>query len=66
MQFFLRNCTHILTRTQGGKFDDMLLVKIASTVTPLRQFLSISEYTCVIAHEIKREDFTQLALFLFV
>ena len=28
--FFFRNCTHILTRTQGKKFEDMFLVKIAS------------------------------------
>ena len=26
MQFFFRNCTHILTRTQGKKFEDMFLV----------------------------------------
>ena len=30
----------------------------------LRQLLSVSK--CVIAHKNKREDFTQLALFLFV
>ena len=35
MQFFLMNCTHILTRTQGEKFEDMLLVKIASKGTSL-------------------------------
>ena len=23
MQFFFRNCTHILTRTQGKKFEDV-------------------------------------------
>ena len=34
-QFFLRNCTHILTRTQGKKFEDMFLVKIASKETSL-------------------------------
>ena len=28
--FFFRNCTHILTGTQGKKFEDMFLVKIAS------------------------------------
>ena len=50
MQFFFRNCTHILTRTHGEKFEDMFLVKtankgtsLASTQTPqlfsaLRQF----------------------------
>ena len=30
---FFRNCTHILTRTQGEKFEDMFLVKIASKGT---------------------------------
>ena len=35
MQFFLRNCTHILTRTQGKKFEDMFLVKIANQGTSL-------------------------------
>ena len=29
MQFFFRNCSHILTRTQGKKFEDMFLIKIA-------------------------------------
>ena len=37
MQFFFpRNCTYILTRTQGKKFEDMFLVKIASKGTSLR------------------------------
>ena len=31
--FFFRNCTHILTRTQGKKFEDMFLIKIASKGT---------------------------------
>ena len=35
MQLFFRNCTHILTRTQGKKFEDMFLVKIASKGTSL-------------------------------
>ena len=35
MQFFFMNCTHILTRTQGEKFKDMFLVKIASKGTSL-------------------------------
>ena len=30
MQFLFRNCTHISTRTQGGKFEDMFLITIAS------------------------------------
>ena len=32
---FLRNCTHILTRTLGEKFKDMFLVKIESKGTSL-------------------------------
>ena len=36
MQFFFRNCTNILTRTQGKKFKDMPLVKIANKGTILR------------------------------
>ena len=32
---FFRSCTHILTRTQGKKFEDMFLVKIASQGTSL-------------------------------
>ena len=35
MQFFFRNCTHILTRTKGEKFEDMFFVKIASKGTSL-------------------------------
>ena len=35
MQFSFRNCTHILTRTQGEKFVDMFLVKTASKGTCL-------------------------------
>ena len=35
MQVFFRNCTHILARTQGNKFEDMFLVKIASKGTSL-------------------------------
>ena len=35
MQFFFKNCAHILTRTQGEKFEDMFLVKIASKGTSL-------------------------------
>ena len=35
-QSFFRNCTHILTGTQGGKFEDMFLVKIARKGTSLR------------------------------
>ena len=34
---FCRNCTHILTITHEKKFEDMFLVKIASTGTSLRE-----------------------------
>ena len=40
MQVFFRNCTHILTRTQGGKFKDIFLVKIANKGTSLNQLSS--------------------------
>ena len=36
-RFFFRNCTHILTRTQGKKFEDMFLVKIANKETSLNK-----------------------------
>ena len=36
-RFFFRNCTHILTRTQGETFENMFLVKIASKGTSLSQ-----------------------------
>ena len=36
MQFFFRNCTHMLTRTQAKKFEDTFLVKIASKGTSLK------------------------------
>ena len=38
MQIFFRNGTHILTRTQEKKFEDMFLVKIASQGTSLIEF----------------------------
>ena len=41
MQFFFRDCTHILTRTQAKKFEDTFLVKIASKGTSLNQFKPI-------------------------
>ena len=34
---FFRNRTHILTRTQGKKFEDMFLVKIANKGTSLKR-----------------------------
>ena len=39
MLFFSRNCTHILTRTQGKKFEYMFLAKIASEGTSLNAIL---------------------------
>ena len=48
--FFFRNCTHILTRTQRKKFEDMFLVKIANKGTSLnRPFLHLSMADNVIA-----------------
>ena len=35
MQFYNRNCTHILRRTQGEKLEDTFLVKLASEGTSL-------------------------------
>ena len=46
MQFFPGNCTHILTRSQGKKFEYMFLVKIASKGTSLRQSILCSVYLC--------------------
>ena len=40
MQVFFRNCTHILTRNQGGKFEDMFLVKIENKGTSSNQLSS--------------------------
>ena len=44
MQIFFRNHTHILTRTQGKKLEDMFLVKIASKGTSLNSDLVIADY----------------------
>ena len=33
--YIFRDCTHILTRTKGKKFEDMFLVKIANKGTSL-------------------------------
>ena len=41
MQVFFRNCTHILTRTQGKKFEDMFLVKIVNKGTSLIIILTL-------------------------
>ena len=35
--FFFMNCTHILTGTQGEKFEDMFRVKIANRGTTLKE-----------------------------
>ena len=35
MPVLFRNCSHILTRTQGEKFGDIFLVKIVSKGTSL-------------------------------
>ena len=43
MQFLFRNCTHILTRTQGEKFEDMFLVTTASKGTSL-SFISFMRF----------------------
>ena len=37
MQFFFKNLTHILTRTQGRNFEDLFLVKIASKGTSFKE-----------------------------
>ena len=57
MQLFLRNCTHLLTRTQGEKFEYMFLVKIASKRTSLRRnlnFQSMCNSYMVVAQKIFR------------
>ena len=41
IQFFFWNCTHKLTRTQGEKFEDMFLVKIASKGTSLKSLWNL-------------------------
>ena len=51
MQFFFRNCTHILTRTQGKKFEDMFLVKIASNLKSER--LIVKNYIKIKAHLVR-------------
>ena len=43
MQFFFRNCTHILTRTQAKKFEGMFLVRKGSKETLIRMFVSLSK-----------------------
>ena len=57
-RFFFRNCTHILTRTQGRKFEDMFLVKIASKGTSLRLLLTqqFLTFQCVPCVKIKNTD----------
>ena len=55
MLIFFRNCTHILTGTQGKKFEVMFLVKIASKGTSLienkmREGCEATGYFCIVAH----------------
>ena len=52
MQDFFRNCTHILTRTQEEKFEDMFLVKIASKGTSLSE--KWGPYNCANANAKRR------------
>ena len=47
MQFFSRNCTYILTRTQGKKFEDMFLVKMASKGTSSKDQIQTKYVKCV-------------------
>ena len=44
MQFFFKNFTHILKRTQLKKFEDLFLVKIANKGTSLRPSLKLSDF----------------------
>ena len=39
--FFFRNCTHILTRIKGKKFENMFLVKITNKGTSLRSRITV-------------------------
>ena len=50
MEFFVRNRTHILTRTQEKKFEDMFLVKIASKGSLLKCSRSTKIIQNVIFH----------------
>ena len=45
MQFFSRNCTHILARTHGKNFGHTFLVKIASKRTSLKLAFDSEPYT---------------------
>ena len=49
MQFFFRNCTHILTRTEKKAFEDMFLVKIANKETSLRSRVIVTNSCICIA-----------------
>ena len=53
MQFFSRNCTHILTRNQGKKFEYMFLVKIASKGPPYVCYINLIYPTYFNKHKIR-------------
>ena len=55
MHFFFRNCTHILTRTQGKKYEDMFLVKIASKGTFLRSVGLIDVFVQLLSFKMKKK-----------
>ena len=42
MQMLFKNSTHILTRTQGEKFEDMFLVKIANKGTSFNNLRQVA------------------------
>ena len=41
MPILFANCTHLLTRTQEKKFEDVFLIKIANKGTTLREGLTV-------------------------
>ena len=55
---FFRNYTHIFTRTKGGKFEYIFLVKIASKVTSL-SLVSIKPISTTTNFELKQSDSVQ-------
>ena len=46
--FFFKNCTHILTRTQRKKFEDIFLVRIASKGNLLKRYGMLPLYSDMI------------------
>ena len=67
MQFFFRNCTHILTRIQGEKFEDMFLVKIASKGTSLRikTFFSCLTEAVKVSSQSRKSEFRVFSIVHF-